>query len=331
MTTSSEHLKVPERVVIIGAGYAGLFASRRVRVRARGEDVEVTLVDPATAWVERTRLHQLACGDPSVRSMPFADLFAGTDVRTLAGTVIDLDVDAHEVEVRGGDGATTRLGFDHLVYALGSTADTSAVPGAARHAHVLDTGTTTGDLHRALAAAPQARVAVVGGGLTGVETAAEIAATDPDRPVTLVTSAPIGAGVSDRGRRHLASVLDRLGVQVLDGTSVARVEESGLTTTTGQEIPAELVIWTAGLAVPDLAARSGLATDEDGRVLVDATLRSVSHPEVFAAGDSARPVESVGAPVRASAYVATIMGAQAGTNLARTLAGKDPRPLASGT
>ena len=262
--------------------------------------------------------------------MPFADLFADTGIRTLAGTVTDLDVDAHEVEIRGGDGLATRLGFDHLVYALGSRADTSTVPGAAQHAHVLDTATTTEDLHRELAAAPRARVAVVGGGLTGVETAAEIAEADPDRPVTLITSAPVGAGISDRGRRYLENVLDRLGVQILDDTSVARVDEGGLTTTTGQEIAAELVIWSAGLAVPDLAARSDLATDEDGRVMVDATLRSISHPEVFAAGDSARPVEHVGAPVRASAYVATIMGAQAGTNLARTLAGKDPKPLRFG-
>ena len=84
-------------------------------------------------------------------------------------------------------------------------------------------------------------------------------------------------------------------------------------------------------AVPDLARRSGLATDEQGRVLVDASLRSVSHPEVFAAGDSAWPVKPVGVgAVRPSAYTSTIMGAQAGTNVARELAGKSVKPLRFG-
>ena len=92
-----------------------------------------------------------------------------------------------------------------------------------------------------------------------------------------------------------------------------------------------MVVWAAGFAVPDLARRSGLATDGRGRVLVDASLRSVSHPKVFVAGDSAWPVEPVGSgPVRPSAYTATIIGAHAGGNVARELSGKPTKPLRFG-
>ena len=99
----------------------------------------------------------------------------------------------------------------------------------------------------------------------------------------------------------------------------------------GGEIPAEVVVWAAGFAVPDLARRSGLATDGRGRVLVNAALRSVSHPSVFAAGDSSWPTELVGVgTVRPSAYTSTILGAQAGGNIARDLAGKPARPLRFG-
>lgn len=323
-----EGMRRPPRVAIIGAGYAGLFAARRIR--AGGDDIEVTLVDPATAWTERTRLHQVAAGDSSVDSMPLDDLFAGTPVRTIAATVVDLDPDAHQLTLRTGEGHTSHLGYDQLVYALGSTTDTSTTPGAAEHAHVLDSAQAATDLHRTLTGSPQARVAVVGGGLTGIETATEVAAAHPGNPVTLVTAGEIGDGISPRGRRHLHRTLDRLNVTMHAHTAVTGVDEDGLSTAQGGHLPADVVIWTAGIAVPDLAARCGLAVDQRGRVLVDDTLRSTSHLDVFAAGDCAHPVQPVGAPVRPSAYVATIMGAHAGTNLARTLAGKPTKPLRFG-
>jgi NADH:ubiquinone reductase (H+-translocating) len=109
------------------------------------------------------------------------------------------------------------------------------------------------------------------------------------------------------------------------------VNWGALKTADGKEIPVDVVVWATGFAVPHLARRSGLATDGWGRVLVDAALRSVSHPNVFAAGDSTWPVEPVGAGmVRPSAYTSTIMGAHAGGNVVRDLGGKPARPLRFG-
>ncbi len=327
----------PERVVVVGGGYAGLFAARRASGRSRRGRVEVTVVDPASEWVERTRLHQVAAGDASVKRWPLARLFRGTGVSVVGGRVTEIDLMGGAVTVETGTGTTTRLPFERLVYTLGSTADTGLVPGARDHAFVLDSTSTAEDLRNALRAGvassgpSRARVAVVGGGLTGVEAATEIAEAYPELSVMLVTAGEIAGGLSVRGREYLLRAMGRFKVELRERTEVEEVERGAVRTAGGETIPADVVVWAAGFAVPDLARRSGLATDEQGRVLVDASLRSVSHPEVFAAGDSARPVKPVGVgAVRPSAYASTIMGAQAGTNVARELAGKSVKPLRFG-
>ena len=81
----------PERVVVVGGGYAGLFAVRRASRGSRRGRVEVTFVDPAPEWVERTRLHQVAAGDASVKRWPLAKLFRGTGVRVVGGRVAGID------------------------------------------------------------------------------------------------------------------------------------------------------------------------------------------------------------------------------------------------
>lgn len=224
--------------------------------------------------------------------------------------------------VETGTGTTTRLPFDRLVYTLGSTADTGLVPGARAHAFVLGSTSTAEDLRNALRAGVASsgssgtHVAVVGGGLTGVEAATEIAEAYPELSVMLVTAGEIAGGLSVRGREYLLRAMRRSKVELRERTYVDEVERGGVRTAGGQTIPADVVVWAAGFAMPELARPSSLATDEQGRVLVDASLRSVSHAEVFATGDSAWPVKPVGVgAVRSSAYTSTIMGAQAGTNV----------------
>jgi NADH:ubiquinone reductase (H+-translocating) len=171
----------------------------------------------------------------------------------------------------------------------------------------------------------------VGGGLTGVEASTEIAEAYPALSVTLLSSGEVGGGLSARGWVYLLEAMKRLVVEPREHTRVEEVDRGALKTADGEEVPADVVVWAAGFAVPDLARRSGLATDGRGRVLVDASLRSVAHPKVFAAGDSAWPTEPVGTgAVRPSAYTSTIMGAQAGGNVARDLVGKPAKPLRFG-
>src|SRR5262249_62376708 len=98
---------------------------------------------------------------------------------------------------------------------------------------------------------------VVGGGLTGIETAAELAERRPEGDVTLICGPILGPSLSEPGRRSVARQLARLGVRVLEA-SVAAVGEFRVARSDGQGLPSAATVWTAGFGVPDLAARSGL-------------------------------------------------------------------------
>ncbi|WP_344999446.1 FAD-dependent oxidoreductase, partial [Tsukamurella soli] len=151
---------------------------------------------------------------------------------------------------------------------------------------------------------------VAGAGLTGIETAAEVAAARPDLAVRLV-GPELGASLSDSGRARAARGLAELGVEIVrDTVEPARSE-------------ADLVLWAVASAVPDLAARSGFEVDGAGRVLVDAHLRSVRDPRVFAAGDGAAVPGT-----RMSCQAAMPQGAYVGGAVAREATGRPlPRPF----
>jgi NADH dehydrogenase FAD-containing subunit len=167
-------------------------------------------------------------------------------------------------------------------------------------------------------------VAVVGAGLTGIETATELA-EDPRRTTTLVTAGALDDDLSPRGAAHVRRVAGRLGLRLVEHAAVAAVHPGGLTLADGTEEPADVVVWTGGLVVSDLAAGAGLAVDAHGRVLVDAALRSTSHPDVVAVGDAAAAVASSGDVVR-MACATTIPAAQHGARtVAAVLAGREPR------
>lgn len=328
-------------VVVIGAGYAGLYAARRA---SRGKDVQVTLVDPQSAWVERTRLHQVAVGDGSVPRLPLADLFRGTHVEHVRARATRIDTAARRVELDNG----RSLPADQVVYAVGSSADVDLAPGAAEHAHVLDDATSAARLHGALtdltarttrsgsaghggtvARSGDGRAVVVGGGLTGVEAAAETAEAFPSLHVTLLSADAVGQGLSPRGRAHVQTALERLGVTVQTAKALD-VKPDGVQLTDGSWLPADLVIWTAGMRVPDLAASSGLATTPAGHLLVDRELRSTSHPWVHGAGDAAALADPGPIPVRPSAFTSVHTGVRAGSNIARASRGGAPKPLRFG-
>jgi NADH dehydrogenase FAD-containing subunit len=120
------------KVVVLGAGYAGLPAAKRLARQVHAEEVGVTLVNARAEFVERPRLHQLATGQP-VAVPQLAAFLAGTAVKLQLGTVTGIDVDGNTVTVQTGRGAQV-IGYDTLVYALGSNIDICAVPGVAEHA-----------------------------------------------------------------------------------------------------------------------------------------------------------------------------------------------------
>ncbi|MGW3580547.1 NAD(P)/FAD-dependent oxidoreductase [Streptomyces rubiginosohelvolus] len=286
------------RVVVIGAGYTGASAAGRLARRLRGEDVSITLVNAEPDFVERVRMHQLAVGQP-LRPRPFDEMFAGTGVTLRLGRVTGVDVDRRTVTVTGADGPSD-LEYDTLVYALGSAWNTRGVPGTTEHAHEIAGRDGALRLRDRLAAlAPGSPVTVVGGGLTGVEAATELAETRPDLDVSLIARAGLGDWLSPKGARHLRKVFTTLRITTHEQTTVTAVHADRVATTEG-DIPAAVTIWTTGFAVHPIARATTLETGDTGQIVVDATMRSVSHPDVYAIGDAALVTGPGDKPLRMS-------------------------------
>ncbi|MEU8592785.1 NAD(P)/FAD-dependent oxidoreductase [Streptomyces globisporus] len=286
------------RVVVIGAGYTGATAAGRLARRLRGEDVSITLVNAEPDFVERVRMHQLAVGQ-TLRPRPFDEMFAGTGVELRLGRVTGLDVDRRTVTVTGADGPSD-LEYDTLVYALGSAWNTQGVPGTTEHAHEIASRDGALRLRDRLAAlAPGSPVTVVGGGLTGVEAATELAETRPDLDVSLIARAGLGDWLSPKGARHLQKVFGNLRITTHEHTTVTAVHADRVTTTDG-DIPAAVTIWTTGFAVHPIARATTLETGDTGQITVDATMRSLSHPDVYAIGDAALVTGPGDEPLRMS-------------------------------
>jgi NADH:ubiquinone reductase (H+-translocating) len=302
------------RVVVVGGGYAGTMAANHLRLRP---DVDITLVNPRPVFVERIRLHQLVAGSGT----------ATVDYGTLLGDGIQLVVDGvdrietADRRVRLTSGAT--LDYDYLIYAVGSTGAMPAVRGAAEFAYSIVDLESAQRLRYALVdLPPDAPVAVVGGGLTGIEAASELA--QHGRPVTLVCGSVLGPSLSARGRRSVGKRLRRLGVNVLESVAVNEVRWDAVVLSDGAVLPSGATVWTAGFGVPDLATRSGLRTDALGRLLTDETLTSLDDERVVAAGDAAAPS---GHPLRMSCQAAGPLGAQAANTVLSRMAGNTPAPV----
>ncbi|AIR96094.1 FAD-dependent pyridine nucleotide-disulfide oxidoreductase [Streptomyces glaucescens] len=130
-------------------------------------------------------------------------------------------------------------------------------------------------------------VVVGGGGLIGLEAATELAEARPDLAVALAARGGLGDWLSDKGRRHLRKTCDRLGITVHEDAAVTGVEADRVTTAGGEAIPAAVTVWTIGVAVHPMARATALETAGAGQIVVDGTMRSVSHPDVYAVGDAA--------------------------------------------
>ncbi|GAA2390776.1 FAD-dependent oxidoreductase [Streptomyces glaucosporus] len=309
------------RIIVLGAGYTGAVAAGRLARRLHRDDVAITLVNAEPDFVERVRLHQLAAGQ-DLRPRPLGEMFAGTGVELRLARVTGVDADRRTVTVEDADGGAGELEYDTLVYALGSGWSDQGVPGAAEHAHELASRPGALRLRERLAGldAGQA-VAVVGGGLTGLEATAEIAQARPDLAVALVTRGGLGDWLSDRGRAHLRKVFGGLGVTVHEHAAVTAVGADRVTTADGRTVPAAVTVWTTGFAVHPIARATTLETGATGQIVVDGTMRSVSHPDVYAIGDAAMATGPGGRPLRMSCATGVPTAWQAADAIAARLTG----------
>ncbi|MDN2705749.1 FAD-dependent oxidoreductase [Janthinobacterium sp. SUN100] len=333
-----------QRVLIIGAGFAGLWSAlaavRRLRLEnVAAGDIEVALVAPEAVLTMRPRLYEPA---PAGMVAPLQQLFDDTGVRFIAGKVEAIRSASDEVDIVAADGSRSTLAYDRLVLAAGSSLFRPDIPGLQEFAFSTDQrdDAVALDAHlHGLAARPASAarntVIVAGGGFTGIELAAELPARlrailgeDADIKVIIVERAPdIGPDLGPGPRPVIEQALAELGVECRLGSAVAAIDGDGLTTADGERIEAATVVWTAGVRASALTAQIPGDKDAAGRLRVANDLRVPGAGKVFATGDAAvAATDDAGNHTLMSCQHAMFLGRSSGDNAVADLLGLATRP-----
>jgi len=355
------------QIVIVGGGAAGLELATRLGARYGRRRHDIIVVDRNRTHIWKPLLHEVATGslDANMDEVGYRSHCHRWGYRFFYGTLRAIDRTARQVHLapvfddRGREViAAHSIRYDYLVLAYGSVTNDFGTPGVAENCTFLDSRAQADRFRdrlldhclrvsRTMTADPASdahvRIAIVGGGATGVELAAELfnaAAAlghyglevfDESRlAVTLIEAGPrILPVLPDRLADAARGELEALGVRVLTGTPVTAADGDGLTTGGGERIDADLMVWAAGVkAVPIADGLDGLDLARGGQVVVTPTLQSVGDARIFAIGDCAAcTLPGSDRPVPPRAQAAHQMAAAVFVNLRQLMAGKPARPF----
>jgi NADH dehydrogenase len=348
------------RVVIVGGGAGGLELATRLGDRL-WRHVDVTLVDRNRTHVWKPKLHEIAAGsmDLAAHEVDYLAQSHWHRFRYRIGQMTGLDRERREVRVapyvddEGREVTPQRVfGYDTLVLAVGSQSNDFGTPGVGEHAMKLESQADARRFHRRMVNAcirahaqacalrpEQLKVAIIGAGATGVELAAELHRTtrevvaygldrvDPDKDltVTVIEAADrVLPALPPRLSQATEALLGKLGVRTFTNAKVAEVLPHGVRLADGRVLPAELVVWAAGVKAPDfLKDLAGLETNRINQLVVRPTLQATRDDDVFALGDCAAcPWLGNGSTVPPRAQAAHQQASHLYAQLRRRLAGK---------
>lgn len=327
----------PHRLVVVGGGVGGLdIATRLARRRLSDRAIEVTLIDRETAYVWKPMLHTIAAGtsDAGTQETVFAAQARHRGFRYELGEAMAVCRRARHVVIGplcvDGDVIVPEriVGYDTLVLSVGSRANDFGTPGVAEHCLTIDCRSDARrfndrlriELVRSVAQGRPLTVAVVGGGATGVELAAELIAAAaiaetygvPDAAshlrVALIEAGPrLLAPFPDEVASAARAKLEALGVDIRTDARVASVEAGRLNLRDATSVEAGLIVWAAGVMTPPLMATfDDLERTKNGRLVVGPTLCVADDPSIFALGDCASPrLPGRDAPVPTTAQAAS--------------------------
>jgi NADH dehydrogenase len=353
------------RIVVVGGGAGGLELATRLgnKLGRRGK-AHITLIDKARTHLWKPLLHEIAAGsmDEDMHAIDYLAQAYWHGFVYRSGAMAGIDRARRLVQVAPfvddeGKLVTARqdIGYDTLVIAIGSLTNDFGTPGVKAHAIALETAEEAARFHSRLVNAcirantqteplrpEQLQVAIIGAGATGTELAAELHKTtrqlvaygldriDPDMDIkiNLIEAAPrILPQLPERLAEAAAKLLEGLKVRVHTGAPVAEVVAGGVRLANGRLIPAELVVWAAGVKAPDvLADIAGLETNRLNQLVVRGTLQTTRDDAIFAIGDCAAcPWPGHDHPVPPRAQAAHQQASHLAKQLPRRLAGE---PLA---
>jgi NADH dehydrogenase len=332
------------RLVIIGAGFAGMYAAlSAARLRdikgVSPEQLEIALIAPEPTLVVRPRLYE---PKPETMTAPLLDVLNAIDVVYVQGSAETVDTKSRMVQLATNKGTRKTLSYDRLVVATGSRLFRPNIPGLAEHGFSVDSLDDAVALDKHLHSLPKRpavngrdTVVVAGGGFTGIEAATEMPTRlrailgDGAKPrVIIVERNPsIAPDMGEGPRPVIEEALRKVGVETRVGVGVSALDKSGVTLSNGDHIETETVIWAAGIRAAPLTQQIPAERDSFGRLLVDPCLRVPGVRDVFATGDAARAAcDDEGNYALMSCQHATRMGAFAGNNAAAELLGVPTKP-----
>lgn len=332
-----------KKIVIVGTGFAGVWAAlsaaRAIDLAGQPEAVEVIVISPTPTLTIRPRLYEAVLDNmnPDVGA-----LLAEVGASYVAGYVDQIDAAARSLTVALADGGKQAIAYDRLVLAAGSRLYRPNVPGLAEHAFDTDQHESAHalDAHiKGLKDRPDTparnTVVVAGGGLTGLEAVTEMpirlrAALGEDAAfrVILVDTAEVpGGSLGADAAPYFAEALAFAGVEARTGQRVTAIDGDSVTLSSGEVIPTNTVVWTAGMRASPIAAQVPGEHDELGRVIGDGYLRAPAAEGIFVTGDSVRAAtDDVGNFAAMSCQHALSLGRVAGHNAAAELLGLPLHP-----
>jgi selenide,water dikinase len=286
---------------------------RRLR-KFISKELDVRLVNPGSAHLYSGMVPGVVAGHyaQAAAQIDLARLAASAGAELVEGSVQSIDAAGREVHLADG----RSFGYDYLSINIGAWPNFGGVRGAFEHATPAKPFARLLEHWRALRGAG-ARIAIAGAGPAGVELAMAMKHAGAAEVTLYSDRFPFAGELSER----VLAALDRNGVSLKDRSPVLAVEPGPLVVTSTDRRPCDAVFWAAGTTALPLIAAAGLATDAAGYALVDASLRSVSHPQVFAAGDCAT---LAAAPHPRSGVYAVRHGAVLAENLMRVVRGMPP-------
>ena len=357
----------PHRIVIVGGGAAGLeLATHLGDALGKRGLADVSLIERSRTHLWKPLLHMVAAGsmDPSEHQLNYLAQGHWHHFRYHFGEMVGLDRASKTVHLgptfdeEGRQIALPRsVPYDTLVIAIGSVTNDFGTPGAAEHAIPLETAeqavrfqhrVLNGFLRAQSQAGPikagQLHVAIIGAGATGTELAAELYQTsreviafgldhvDPDKDIRIILiegAKRILPALPERVSDATLSLLKKLGVDVRTDAPVAAVRADGVELASGEFIPAELVVWAAGVRGPDvLRDLDGLEVNRANHLVTEPTLQTTRDPDIFAIGDCAAvPREGFETPVPPRAQAAHQEASHLAEQLKRRLKGLPLQPF----
>ncbi len=340
--------KQRKRVVILGAGFGGLWAAKHLS----GADADVLVIDRNNYHTFLPLLYQVAAAEVGVDEI-------AAPVRKILGGYPNIDFGMEQVrridlEARVVHTNLREISYDYLVLALGSRPFYFGVHGAAEYAFPLkDIEQAVALRNHILTRLEQAELetdveqrkalltfTIVGGGPTGVEFAGALAELmhgpikrdhrridqNEIRIVLLEAMNGLLRGMPERLGSYTYKRLQKMGIEVMLQASVSEVTPEEVRLASGQVIPTRTVVWTAGVRAETVGEASRLPTIRNGQVTVSRTLQVEGHPEVYVIGDTSR-LEQDGAPLPMLAPVAIQEGTHAAKNIRRQLRGEPALPF----